>query len=65
VDIRTFLQERLYMPGVLLVENATRDGALFQIILEITARRLGVGRVHVEAAHGGGEDIVANLIRFS
>jgi hypothetical protein len=29
VDVQTFLQERLYMPGILLVENATRDGALF------------------------------------
>jgi hypothetical protein len=53
VDVQTFLQERLYMPGVLLVENATRDGALFKLILETAARRLGIGTIYAESAHGG------------
>ncbi len=61
VDAQTFPQERLYMPGVLLVENAARDGTFFKIIIQIVAKKLGIGRVHVEAAHGGGDDIVASL----
>jgi hypothetical protein len=61
VDVQTFLHERLYMPGVLIVENAARDGTLFKIIIQAVARRLGVGRVYVETAHGGGEDIVRTV----
>ena len=58
ITVSDFLQERLYLPGILLVENATRDGALFTMIIREMGRRSGAGAVHVEPSHGGGGDIV-------
>ena len=61
ITLAEILLERLYLPGVLLVENATRDGSLFQILLDDIGKQAGIARIYVEAVHGGGDDIAGNL----